>query len=79
MTAVYRADLLRLLSGIEADLRRISATLVEVRAHIAALDIPDEYPSLSCPECGLDLQGGPVRLAEHRYVVHDVPLPEGVE
>ena len=72
-------DVWRFLTNVERDLQSAHRNLTEARASLAALGMPDERPRVVCPECGLALQGGEVRLSEHRYVVHDVPLPEGVE
>ena len=51
----------------------------ELLLALGRMSLADDSPRIVCPECGLKLPGGEIRLAEHRYVIHDVPLPEGHE
>jgi hypothetical protein len=63
-------DVFRLLGYIEDDLRGLHAKLTEVRAMLAAMNLPAPKPT-SCPEpgCGVELRP-PTSLADHLRNVH---------
>jgi hypothetical protein len=57
----------------EDDFRSGLAKLTELRAYLAAMNLPN--PSrIACPECGVRLRGELV-LAEHSYHSHGGPEP----
>ena len=67
----------QLLTYVQDDLRSCQAKLVELRAQIAAADIPDK-PQIAC-NCGLRFKST-ARLAEHVYHTHGgVEPPHWVE
>lgn len=69
-----RHDIWQLSDKIQMDLRAAQAKIVEMRAMLAALDLPDQS-RLECPHCGLRFSG-PLTLAEHRYQSHGGDVPE---
>lgn len=69
-----RPDVWRIADTLQQTLRAASAQLVELRAQLAALDIPDTI-RVACEACGLTFRG-PASLSEHLYVSHSGPLPE---
>lgn len=68
-----RHDIWKVADAIQMDLRAASAKLVELRAMLAGMNLPDPT-SVTCPKCGLKLRG-PRTLAEHLHVSHDGPVP----
>lgn len=65
-----------MLDRMQMDLRELSARMVELRAHVAALELPDEAPRFTCETCKrADFRSVPA-LEEHAYIHHDGPLPE---
>jgi hypothetical protein len=76
-----RHEIWKLADRLQMDLANAERRLVELRSHLAQLKLPDlEQPEHLCPEChnaGIthDLRGA-LKLAEHRYVAHDGPLPD---
>lgn len=68
-----RHPLWRLADEIQMDVRQLSAKLVELRAQLSAVDLPEAAPVFRC-ECG-DTQRTQHDLEEHRYRHHDGPLP----
>ena len=60
---------------LQMDLRAAQAKLVELRARLAAIDLPGRNETI-CPHegCGLPFPG-PQSLAEHVHVSHDGPVP----
>lgn len=69
-----RHEIWKIADGLQMDLRNASSKLVELRARLAGLDLP-QPSALRCPECGIKPRGV-LLLAEHRYQAHDGPLPE---
>jgi hypothetical protein len=69
-----RHDIWHVADGLQMDLRAAQAKLVELRARLAQLDLP-EPSAVTCPRCGLKCRG-PNTLAEHLHVIHDGPLPD---
>lgn len=69
-----RHEIWEIADALQMDLRAASAKLVELRARLAGLDLPDPK-TLDCPVCGLRTKG-PATLAEHLYVSHDGTVPE---
>jgi len=72
-------ETVKLARAIRYDLTALQGKVGELLLSLGRLSLDDGVARVECPECGLSLPGGERRLAEHRYVVHDVPLPEGVE
>ena len=68
-----RHDIWQVADALQMDLRAATAKLVELRARLAALDLPTESGS-TCPACGLKTRG-PKTLAEHIYQSHNGPVP----
>ena len=68
-----RHDIWQVADALQMDLRAAQAKLVELRARLAALDLPGRNETV-CPTCGLPFPG-PQTLAEHRYTSHDGPVP----
>lgn len=68
-----RHDIWQVADALQMDLRAATAKLVELRARLAALDLPTNNAS-ACPTCGVKLRG-PNTLAEHVYNSHDGPVP----
>jgi hypothetical protein len=68
-----RHDIWAIADAIQMDLRAAQAKMVELRAHLAQLDLPDTT-GVTCSSCGVKLRG-PNTLAEHVHVSHDGPLP----
>jgi hypothetical protein len=68
-----RHDIWAVADALQMDLRSAQAKLVELRARLAALDLPKPSESI-CPNCQLPLRG-PNSLAEHLYTSHAGPLP----
>lgn len=68
-----RHELWQVLDALQMDLRAASAKLVEVRARVSSLDLPDAT-NVPCPHCTRKLTG-PRALAEHLYNLHDGPEP----
>lgn len=66
-----RADVWKLLTYIQDDLRQTQAKLVEVRSMLAAGAMNHDDTSVTCPECR-SVFGGERALAEHRYTSHDI-------
>lgn len=60
--------------SLQMDLRAATAKLVELRAKLAGLDLP-EAAFVCCPTCEVQLKG-PRSLAEHLYNVHEGPEPD---
>lgn len=69
-----RHDIWQVADALQMDLRAATAKLVELRARLAALDLPAGSGS-TCPACGLKMRG-PKTLAEHVYQSHAGPVPE---
>jgi hypothetical protein len=69
-----RHDIWKVADALQMDLRAASAKLVELRAHLASIDLPDPS-SVTCPTCGIK-RPGPRTLAEHVHVSHDGPVPD---
>jgi len=66
-----------LLRGIRYDATAIQAKVSELLRMIAEIpQLSDDHTKLPCPECGVPL-AGPRALAEHLYVTHDLPSPNG--
>lgn len=63
-----------LLDKLQMDNREQAAKLVELRALVAGLELPDPSASL-CPECGTRFRSRLV-MEEHRYQNHEGPVPE---
>lgn len=68
-----RHEIWKVADGLQMDIRNASTKLVELRARLAGLDLPDA-PSVTCPKCDYKV-AGPMLLAEHLYNVHDGPEP----
>jgi len=68
-----RHDIWQVADALQMDLRAAQAKLVELRARLAQLDLP-EPTAVTCPTCGLRCLG-PNTLAEHIHVLHDGPIP----
>jgi len=65
----------QMLDKLQMDNRAMAAKLVELRAHVAALELPDESPRYTCETCKRsDFRSIP-QLAEHIYYHHDGPVP----
>lgn len=63
-----------LLDKLQMDNRAQAAKLVELRSYVANIDLPD--PSLTiCDVCGTKHRHRHA-MEEHRYHVHDGPIPE---
>lgn len=58
---------------LQQTLRAAQAQLVGLRAHLAALNLPDPS-AVTCPRCQTSFPG-PKSLAEHWYLSHDGELP----
>lgn len=67
-------DIGEVVNALQADLRSASARLVELRAKLAGLDLPDPL-KLKCPHCELETRGERT-LAEHLHNSHDGPVPD---
>jgi len=72
-------ETVRLARALRYDLTAMQGKVSELLVALGRLSLVDDVERVVCPECELDLPGGERRLAEHRYVVHAVPLPEAVE
>lgn len=59
--------------SLQMDLRAANAKLVELRARLAAMDLPDHVEH-RC-DCGSSFRSRR-ELEEHLYTAHDGPLPE---
>lgn len=68
-----RHEIWKVADALQMDIRNASTKLVELRARLASLDLPDG-PSVTCDKCGYKV-AGPMLLAEHDYNVHDGPEP----
>jgi hypothetical protein len=66
--------ILAALAKAQYDLTSAQAWLAEVRRQVATLKIEAAAEHV-CDACGLDL-AGMFKLAEHRYLQHDGPVPE---
>lgn len=62
------------LDRLQMDLRAANSRLVELRAMVAALELPAGQ-RWSCPECGTRFASA-WRTQEHRYNAHGGPLPD---
>lgn len=65
----------QLLDQMQMDLRQLSARMVELRAHVASMNLDEHPSSFPCPDCGSAF----VRLSTmqtHRYHHHGGPLPD---
>lgn len=69
-----RHDIWTIADALQMDLRAAQAKLVELRARLAQVDLPDQT-KIECRHCGLKFRG-PNTLAEHLHVSHDGPIPE---
>jgi hypothetical protein len=69
-----RHDIWQVADALQMDLRAASAKLVELRARLASIDLPDPT-SVTCPTCDVKLRGQRT-LAEHIHVSHDGPVPQ---
>lgn len=69
-----RPDIWQIADRLQMDLRAAQARLVELRAMLAQVDLPDPA-RLECRHCGLRFPG-PRTLAEHDHVIHDGPVPD---
>ena len=69
-----RHDIWAVADSLQMDLRAASAKLVELRAKLAGLDLPDPT-KLKCPHCELETRGERT-LAEHLHNLHNGPIPE---
>lgn len=69
-----RNPLWQLLDALQMNHRTMGAQIVELRARIANLDIPNPEMT-TCSHCG-PMPGGLRTLAEHLYTSHDGPEPE---
>ena len=78
MSEASEHEVVRIARTIRYDLTALQAKTSELLLALGRLSLEDQALRLPCPECGLRLVGEH-RIAEHRYVVHDVPLPEGHE
>lgn len=63
-------DLWTLADAIQMDLRAATAKLVQLRAELAALDLPFEEPR--CPECGYRSALNMPSVREHRAEAHGI-------
>jgi hypothetical protein len=68
-----RHDIWQVADGLQMDLRAAAAKLVELRARLSSLELPDES-AVVCPRCGVKAKGV-LTLAEHVHVSHDGPVP----
>jgi hypothetical protein len=68
-----RHDVWQIADAMQMDIRALAAKMVELRAQLAALNLP-KPETLKCPHCGWPAKG-PNTLAEHVHVSHDGPLP----
>jgi len=70
-----QADVWKLLTYIQDDLRQTQAKLVEVRSMLAAGAMNrDDETKTACPRCGIPIAGGERILALHLQNVHNGPL-----
>lgn len=69
-----RHEIWKLADALQMDLRAANAKLLELRARLAGLELPDPK-IVACPFCGLETRG-PRTLAEHLYLSHDGTVPE---
>jgi hypothetical protein len=68
-----RHEIWKAADGLQMTLRSASAQLVELRARLAGLELPDAS-SVVCPRCGVK-RPGERTLSEHVHVSHDGPVP----
>jgi hypothetical protein len=68
-----RHDIWAVADALQMDLRAASAKLVELRARLSGLDLPNPA-KLKCPHCELETRGERT-LAEHIRNLHDGPVP----
>ena len=68
-----RHDIWKVADAIQMDLGAAQAKMVQLRAKLAAVDLPGKEQT-TCPRCGAKLPGA-LTLAEHLYVSHDGPTP----
>jgi hypothetical protein len=68
-----RHEIWAVADALQMDLRAAAAKLVELRARLAALDLPGKEATV-CPTCGVSC-AGPQTLAEHVYTSHGGPTP----
>lgn len=68
-----RHDIWKIADAIQMDLRAASAKLVQLRALLSTIDLPDPITA-TCPFCSVKMRG-PNTLAEHVYHSHDGPTP----
>lgn len=70
-----RHDIWEIADRMQMDIRALGVRMVELRAQLAALNLPKPR-ELTCPQpgCGLKFKG-PNTLAEHVHVSHSGPLP----
>lgn len=70
-----RHDIWEIVDRMQMDIRALSVRMVELRAQLAAIDLPKPN-ELVCHHAGCGLKfKGPNTLAEHLRVSHDGPLP----
>lgn len=68
-----RHEIWKVADALQMDLRAASAKLVELRARLSSLELPEPTESV-CQVCGIACRG-PYTLAEHVYTSHDGPVP----
>ena len=64
----------QLLDQLQAEVRVFDAKLTELRARVAEIELPGETKHV-CTDCGA-VHRHRHALEEHRYRVHDGPVPE---
>jgi uncharacterized C2H2 Zn-finger protein len=65
----------QLLDKLQMDNRAQAAKLVELRALVASLELPDGDGRVKCPLCGISFRSDR-QIAEHVYNSHAGPVPE---
>ena len=68
-----RHPIWQMLDRLQMDNRDQAAKLVELRAHVASLDLPED-PRHVCGVCGVSFRRESLR-DEHVYSAHDGPVP----
>lgn len=68
-----RHEIWEIVDRMQMDIRALSVRMVELRAQLAALNLP-KPETLRCPHCAWPAKG-PNTLAEHVHVSHAGPLP----
>jgi hypothetical protein len=74
MSNQHDHPLWHLADQIQMDLRAATAKLVQLRAQLANITLPDTPRRVPCPDCAWDFQHLSA-MQEHRYHHHDGPLP----